>query len=467
MKHPLILLLIAVLFSLPAWAEEPPRTKGEMASSFAPVVKKVAPAVVNIYTRTLVRGIASPFMNDPFFRQFFGESFPGGGIPVERIQSSLGSGVIVSPEGLVVTNNHVVANAEEVTVVLSDRREFEADVVSKDARTDLAMLRLRAKGETFPTLSFADSDEVEVGDLVLAIGNPFGVGQTVSMGIVSATARTGVTRGSDVNYFIQTDAAINPGNSGGALVSSEGRLVGIPSAIYSRDGGSIGIGFAIPSNLVKAVLASVGKEGKITRGWTGVYTQTLTSELAKSVGLDRAGGVIVKRLHSESPAKKAGIAVGDVLRAVNGKSVEDEEAFRFRLATTPVGSPLVLQVLKKGQKEPKDIEFKLSAPPDTDHKEKKLEGRQPLAGAYVANLSPALAEELNLPDDAEGVIVMKVDRRSAAANLGITRGDVIVRVNRKEVANVKELEKALIPTDQGWNIQLARGNAALTLMVGP
>jgi Do/DeqQ family serine protease len=465
MKHPLILFLLVVFFALPALAQEPPRTQAEMSSSFAPVVKKVSPAVVNIYTRTRVHGIASPFMNDPFFRQFFGEAFPGGGIPRERIQSSLGSGVIVAPEGMVVTNNHVVSNAEEVIVVLSDRREFEADVVSKDSRTDLALLRLRVKNEKFPTISFADSDEAQVGDLVLAIGNPFGVGQTVSMGIISATARSAVTRNSDVNYFIQTDAAINPGNSGGALVSADGRLVGIPSTIYSRDGGSIGIGFAIPSNLVKAVLSSVGKEGKITRGWTGIYTQTLTSELAKSVNLDRAGGVIVKRLHSDSPAKKVGLTVGDVIRAVNGKEVEDEEAFRFRLATSPVGQPLVLDVLQKGQK--KEIKFNLSTPPDIKQEAVLLEGRQPLAGASVADLSPALAEELNMEEDAQGVIVMKVERRSAAGNLGIARGDIIVSVNGKSVTNVKELEKALIPSDRGWSLHISRGNASLTLMVGP
>ncbi len=327
MKRAFAFLALFALVAAPTFAQEAPRSKADIAFSFAPVVKKVSPAVVNIYTRATVRGVESPFMNDPVFRQFFGNNLPGG-LSRERAQNSLGSGVIIGREGLVVTNNHLVESADQVTVALSDRREFEADVVTKDPRSDLAILRLRAKGETFSTLDFADSDTVQVGDLVLAIGNPFGVGQTVSMGIVSAVARSAALHQGEVNYFIQTDAAINPGNSGGALVSADGKLIGIPSAIYSQGGGSIGIGFAIPSNLVRAVQASVGKEGKIIRGWTGINGQTLNAEIARSLGLARPGGVIVKSLHAASPAKEAGLQAGDVIRTLNGREVEDNDAFQ-------------------------------------------------------------------------------------------------------------------------------------------
>ncbi|MBI3419565.1 MAG: Do family serine endopeptidase [Proteobacteria bacterium] len=464
MKHTLLLLLCLV-FALPVQAQEVPRSRAEIALSFAPIVKKVAPAVVNIYTRTLVRAANSPFLNDPLFRQFFGNRLPGG-LTRERIQNSLGSGVIVAPEGLVVTNNHVIEDAQQVRVALSDRREYEADVVSTDPSTDLAILRLRTKGETFPTLPLMDSDEAQVGDLVLAIGDPFAVGQTVTMGIVSAVARSAAVHSGDVNYFIQTDASINPGNSGGALVSADGRLIGIPSAIYSRDGGSVGIGFAIPSNLVRAVLASVGKEGKIVRGWTGIYGQTLTADLAGSVGIDRPGGVIVKNLHPASPAKEAGVRVGDVIRAVNGREIEDADAFSFRLATTSIGSKLDLQVYRKGQV--LNVPLTLAAPPENPpRRERLLQGRQPLAGVHVANLSPALAQELGIEDTAEGVIVLKVDQPSNAAMLGVTRGDKILGVNGREIHNVEQLEGALAPSDKGWRITLSRGGTVLTLMVSP
>jgi serine protease Do len=456
--------LAAVLCAVPAFAEEAPRTKAEAVLSLAPVVKKASPAVVNIYTRAVVRGVDSPLMADPFFRQFFGDTLPGG-LSRERVQSSLGSGVIVSHDGMVVTNSHVVEGAQQVTVALSDKREFEAEVLSSDARSDLAILRLKAHGEVFPTLELADSDSVQVGDLVLAIGNPFGVGQTVTMGIVSAVARSTAVKAGDVNYFIQTDAAINPGNSGGALVGADGKLIGIPSAIYSRDGGSIGIGFAVPSNLLRAVVESVGKEGKVLRGWTGVYTQTLTSEIAKSIGIDRPGGVIVKQLHPLSPAKEAGLKAGDVIRSINGKEIEDEEGFRFRLATAAIGDKLVLEGLRKGEKLTVAFEMK-AAPENADKSEKTLTGRQPLEGARVANMSPAVAQELNLDDSEEGVIIVKVKQPSIASGLGVRPGDRVAAVNGKPVRNVKELEAAL-STQQGWRITLMRGDTALTLMVGP
>jgi serine protease Do len=420
---------------------------------------------VNIYTRMAARSVESPFMNDPIFRQFFGNNFPGG-ITRERMQNSLGSGVIIGKEGLVVTNNHLIDGAQAVRVALADRREYEAEVVTADPRTDLALLRLKADGEVFPTLALADSDDVQVGDLVLAIGNPFGVGQTVTMGIVSAVARSAAVHSGEVNYFIQTDAAINPGNSGGALIAGDGRLIGIPSAIYSRDGGSVGIGFAIPANLVRAVQASVGKEGKIVRGWTGIYGQSLNSDIARSLGLAKPGGIIVKSLHPSSPAKAAGLRVGDVVRTMNGREVEDNEAFEFRLATASIGSTITLHVLRKGDE--KDISFTLNAAPETaPRSEKLLQGRQPLAGVHVANLSPALAQEMSINEEAKGVLVLKVDDNSVAASLGVQRGDIVLGVNDKEIKTVEQLQNALAPSAKGWRITLARGGIAIQLSVGP
>jgi serine protease Do len=464
MKRRTLPLLLLLVLTVPAFAQEVPQSKAQIATSFAPVVRKVSPAVVNIYTRMVTHQTNNPLFNDPIFRKFFGNAMPG--VTRERLQNSLGSGVIIGKDGLVVTNNHLIDNAQQVTVALSDKREFEADVVSSDARTDLAVLRLKTKGESFPTLELADSDNVQVGDLVLAVGNPFGVGQTVTMGIVSATARSAAVRSGDVNYFIQTDAAINPGNSGGALVSADGRLIGIPSAIYSRDGGSVGIGFAIPSNLVRAVQASVGSTGKITRGWSGIYAQTITTEIARSLGLGRAGGIIVKSFHPSSPAKAAGLKVGDVIRSMNGRELEDTDAFNFRLATASLGSDVVLHVLRKGDE--RDITFTLGgAPESTPRQERLLQGRQPLAGVHVANLSPALANELDLNDDAKGVIVLKVDDGSVAESLGVQRGDIVLGVNNREVKTVEQLQNALAPSDKGWRITLARGGMAISISVGP
>ncbi len=461
------LLLLALLWmAAPAHAQEAaPKSRAEIALSFAPVVKKVSPAVVNIYTRATVRRVRSPFMDDPLFRHFFGDAFPGG-LTRERAQHSLGSGVIVSADGEVVTNNHLVEGSQKVTVALADRREFEAEVVSADPRTDIAILRMNAPGVRFPKLDLADSDAVAVGDLCLAVGNPFGVGQTVSLGIVSAVARAAAVHAGDVNYFIQTDAAINPGNSGGALVSAGGKLIGVPSAIYSRDGGSIGIGFAIPSNLVRAVLASVGKEGRVVRGWTGIAAQTLTSGLARSIGMSRPGGVIVKKLHPASPAKEAGLRPGDVILAVNDHSIDDREAFLFRQATASVGTEMNLRIWRENGED--EIYFRLiAAPENPPRRERLLQGRQPLAGVHVANLSPALAQELGLEDDSSGVIVLKVDRPSPAAALGVRRGDLVLEVNGKRVTSVARLEGLIAPSARGWRITLARRGAAITVVVGP
>ncbi len=441
-----------------------PASKQEIALSFAPVIKRVVPAVVNIYTRTVVRQrMVSPFMDDPFFREFFGNQLPQG-LTQKRVQNSLGSGVMVGANGIVVTNNHVIAGADQITVVLSDRREFEASVITDDKRSDLAVLKLKTKGETFPTLQLADSDEAEVGDVVLAVGNPFGVGQTVTMGIISAVARAAEVSNTDYNYFIQTDAAINPGNSGGALISVDGKLVGIPSAIYSKDGGSLGIGFAIPANLVKTVIASASQGGSVVHGWLGLSAQTLTTEIAQTVGLSHPTGVIVRELHPLSPALAAGIKVGDVILAVNGKEINDEEGLRYRTATVPVDTSITFTVLRGGDK--KDVTVKIiAAPRESKKSETTLTGQTPFSGARVANISPAIAQDIGVPDDSEGVIILGVNKGTTAARLGLMRGDIIVGINNQEIKSVNDLNDALNHPARAWRITINRGGNVITVVV--
>src|SRR5215831_13559283 len=309
-------LLSAALSDGLAQQRQVPASASQLELSFAPVVKRVAPAVVNVYAARIVAN-NNPFLADPFFRQFFGA------VPREQVERSLGSGVIIDQAGLVVTNYHVIDGASQIKVALADKREFEADIVLKDQRSDLAVLRVKDANERFPTLEFADSDELQVGDVVLAIGDPFGVGQTVTHGIVSAVARTQVGI-SDYRFFIQTDAAINPGNSGGALVDANGRLIGINTAIYSRSGGSQGIGFAIPANMVRVVVASAKTGGSaVVRPWLGAKLQEVTPEIADSMGLKRPSGALVANVAAGGPAARAGIKTGDVIVSIDGTVVDD------------------------------------------------------------------------------------------------------------------------------------------------
>src|SRR6187401_1114390 len=343
------LCLIAVLFAacLPASAVAQERRvpmQSELRLSYAPVVQQVAPAVVNVYAAKVVQN-RNPLLDDPIFRRFFG--VPGG--LGNQVQRSLGSGVIVDSGGLIVTNNHVIEGADEVKVSLADKREFEAILVLKDPRTDLAILRVKDGHERFPVLDFADSDALQVGDLVLAIGNPFGVGQTVTHGIVSALARTQVGV-SDYQFFIQTDAAINPGNSGGALVDMTGKLVGINTAIFSRSGGSQGVGFAIPANMVKVVVASAKGGGTaVKRPWLGAKLQAITPEIAEGLGIKRAQGVLVAGVSEKSPAARAGLKTGDLIVAIDGQTVEDQNAFDYRFATKPLGGAAQIGILRSGK----------------------------------------------------------------------------------------------------------------------
>jgi serine protease Do len=458
---PRLLLILAALFaSTCAVAETVPQSREQVQMSFSPVVKQAAPAVVNIYTRRVVRNI-SPLLADPFFGQFFGGRM---GVPKEQVQRSLGSGVIVRADGVVVTNNHVIRESDEITVVLADRREFEATVLGSDERTDLAVLKIDAGGQPLPVLPFGDSDALEVGDLVLAIGNPFGVGQTVTMGIISALARTSVGI-SDYRSFIQTDAAINPGNSGGALVDMQGRLVGINSAIYSQSGGSVGIGFAIPSAMVKTVLAGAISGGKTQRPWLGASGQPVTAEMFQDLRLPRPTGVLINGVQKGSPAEEAGLKVGDVVTSVNGRAVDDPEALRFRIATQSVGATLQLSIMRAGHEG--TLAVRLAPPPDVPPRDTtELGGKTPFTGATVANMNPALAEELGLESADPGVTITALRRGSIANRLQLQPGDIVLKVNRQPINRVADLRAVLAEPAERWDITIRRAGQSLTMSIG-
>ncbi len=439
-----------------------PKSQAAMKQSFAPVVKQAAPAVVNVYVRHRVKQMVSPFSNDPFFRRFFGDRF---GVPRERIQNSLGSGVLVSSDGVVVTNYHVIRGGgeSEITVALNDGREFPAKLILKDEHTDLAVLRLDGGGAVFPSIKFANSDGLEVGDLVLAIGDPFGVGQTVTSGIVSALARTKIGI-SDYQFFIQTDAAINPGNSGGALVDMDGQLIGINTAIFSKSGGSHGIGFAIPSNMVRLVVQSALKGVKVQRPWFGASLQPLTSDIAESLGLDRPSGALVISLHEKGPALRAGLQVGDVVLSVDDKTVQDPEAFQYRFVTKGVGGEVALGLYRKGKTMTATI-ILIAPIEDPPRDLRSLTGRHPLSGAKVANLSPAVAQELGMEDANGGVVVIEVARSSNAGRLGLRRGDIIVAVNNEKISTVNALANTLKPGGGAWRLALKRGGKVFNIAI--
>jgi Do/DeqQ family serine protease len=452
------LAVFAALVGTPAAAQQPrvPESRAELQLSFAPVVQRVAPAVVNVYGLQTPRN--HPFFDDPFFRRFFG----GQGIgPGERAQRSLGSGVIVDPAGIVVTNHHVIEQAEKVRIALADKREFEAEILLRDQRSDLALLRIKDGREQFPAVELANSDRVEVGDIVLALGNPFGVGQTVTQGIVSAVARTQVGI-SDYQFFIQTDAAINPGNSGGALVDMAGRVVGINTAIYSRTGGSLGIGFAIPANMVRVVVESArGGSDAVRRPWFGAQLQAITRDIADSLNLKRPAGALVANVTDESPAARAGLQPGDVITAIDNLSVEDPNAFDYRFATKALGGRATVTVERKGRT--LNLAVALETAPETPREESVIRGRSPFAGVRVANLSPALAEELRVAEASDGVVVLDVAGGSSANMLGFRRGDVVLEVNGTRIGRTRDLEAATSKSNRVWEITILRGGQRLSV----
>lgn len=438
-----------------------PDSSEAITLSFAPLVKQAAPAVVNVFTRKAVKRKGPALLDDPFFRRFFGDAFPQQ--QRERIENSLGSGVLVQPDGLIVTNFHVISGADEIKVVLADRREFTASVLREDERSDLAVLKIDTGGVDFPYIEIGDSDELEVGDLVIAIGNPFGVGQTVTSGIVSGLARTkvGIT---DFNFFIQTDAAINPGNSGGALLRMDGKLAGVNTAIFSRSGGSQGIGFAVPANMVRTVIAGAGGAGRLQRPWLGADMQDVTAEIAEAIGLARPTGALVAELHPDGPARRGGLRVGDIVTKMDGQRVDDMESLAFRIATGEIGATADLSVMRPNGDV--RISLPLEAPPEIPPREQTLlRGAQPIAGATVVNLSPAVAEERGLSRLTVGVVIIDVTRGSPASRLGFRPGDIVLRVNDTDIGSVATLLRAVEVSPEAWRLAIGRGRQRLTITV--
>jgi periplasmic serine protease, Do/DeqQ family len=425
-----------------------PQSQAEIQLSFAPLVKQTSGAVVNVYAERVVQRL-NPFAGDPFFEQFFGQRMPN---RTEK-QSSLGSGVIVSANGLVVTNNHVIQGADDIRIALADGREFASEVLLKDESLDLAVLKV-AVDESFPVLPIGNSDAVEVGDLVLAVGNPFGVGQTVTSGIVSGLARNQVTPG-DFGFFIQTDASINPGNSGGALMNMNGELIGINTAIFSRGGGSNGIGFAIPANLVKVFLAAAEKgEETFERPYIGASFEPVTSDVAEALGLKAARGALVVRVVEGGPADKAGLKPGEIVTAVNGIEVEHPDALGYRLTTAGLGQQAALTVQSNGTRE---VTIVLDTAPETPARDERLlEGRNPFAGLRVANLSPRLAQELRMPAEKTGVVVVDVARGSPGSRLGFQPKDLVISLNGVAVESTRAMEDMLDEDPGFWRVEIER-----------
>ncbi|RWM10515.1 MAG: DegQ family serine endoprotease [Mesorhizobium sp.] len=428
-----------------------PFGREQVQLSFAPLVKQTAPAVVNVYASQTAK-VTSPFEGDPFFEEFFGRAQP-------RAQSSLGSGVLVDPSGVIVTNFHVIKDADEVKVATADGREFTSKVMLKDETLDLAVLKISAD-KPFPVVAIGDSDALEVGDLVLAIGNPFGVGQTTTSGIVSALARSHIGV-SDSGYFIQTDAAINPGNSGGALINMGGQLVGINTAIYSRSGGSIGIGFAIPSNMVRA-FADAAKAGLdfFERPYIGAEFEMVTPQIAESLGMEKPTGALVSSVEGSGPAGKAGLKPGDVILSLNNTPVESIEALDYRMATLSIGTKATFVVLSKGQQATLEIPLE-RAPEGAKPSEVTLRGRSPFAGAKVAELSPRLAQRLGLRTDLKGVTVIDISRDSPAADFGFQPGDIVREVNGTSIDTAATLAQVAQQDTRWWRFTVERGGQIL------
>lgn len=463
-RHLFIAFVFAAGFVVPVIAQEKqvPQSKVQIDLSFAPVVKSAAPSVVNVYAIKIAAQRQSVF-NDPFFDRFFGQDSPFFEQRPRKSQS-LGSGVIVDSSGIILTNNHVVEGAQDIRISLADGQEFHTELVLADEKTDLAVLKVKnPPAEGFVELPFAKDESLEVGDLVLAIGNPFGVGQTVTSGIVSALARTGVGV-SDFQFFIQTDAAINPGNSGGALVNMRGELVGINTAIYSRSGGSNGIGFAIPSSMAKFIATAGINGGEIVRPWLGARLQAVSSDLAAGLFLGPPRGALITDVYPGGPADIAGLESGDVILEVDGRRIEDPGAFEYRFSTLPVGDQVQLYVARGG--DTLDIELPL-VPLDVslDGDQLMLQQAGRFSGAYMADIGPAAIEEFELPYNFSGVIVKALADNSPAQRLGLRKGDIILALNGTEIRDVRQLEKIVQQRVNSWRLTVRRGNQVINSFV--
>ena len=461
----LALTLVASLSAAPAFAHDAncqgtvPASATGLHLTYAPLVKQTAPAVVNIYTSKKVRQRQTmPLFDDPFFRRFFGDRGSRGSR--ERVQNSLGSGVIVGGDGLIVTNHHVIEGADEIRVVLPDRREFDATVVASEERNDLALLQIETKGAELPTLRFGDSDALEVGDLILAIGNPFGVGQTVTSGIISAAARTSRAIG-EGGVFIQIDAAINPGNSGGALVDMHGQLVGVNTAIFSRSGGSHGIGFAIPASLVRRMVVVYQSGGQVVRPWLGGEGEPVGQDMASALGLERPRGVILSSVHPRGPLARAGLRLNDIIFAVEGQRVDDPVAMRFRFETLAADFAKV-SYWRRGKQLSANVAIE-PPPEDPPRNQTILKGESPFTGLRVVNVSPAVIEEMGLRGATAGVVVDGIRRGSIARRLGFRSGDVVVQVNDREISLVGDLQKLIREQPSRWRIALRRDGKRLKM----
>lgn len=450
-------LALSVFASGPAHAKDPmlsvpdetmrmvPTNSAQVQLSYAPVVKDTAPAVVNVYTSRTVRT-----RSNDFFERMFGMQRA----PRERTSSSLGSGVVVRSNGIIVTNAHVVKGADELRVVLNDRREFEAEVIAEDAEIDIAVLKIDAGSEGLPSLLIQESNDLEIGDIVLAIGNPFGVGQTVTSGIISALGRTNVT---DVSSFIQTDAAVNPGNSGGALVNLNGELIGVNTAIFSRSGGSNGIGFAIPAELVARAVESAISEGRIVRPWLGARTNAVDGALAATLGLDRARGAIVSELYPGGPADDGGLRERDVILRIDDTDINDASGLRFKMATLRPGERTNVSIWRDGRE--RTVRITADIPRELPERDETfLDGYHPLDGATIVNMSPALGEEIGVDPYLQGVMVLSIARGSAASYNRLQPGDLILEINDRDVISTRSLERDLnsLPENGEWKVTIDR-----------
>jgi serine protease Do len=457
----------AASVSVPVAKDALPISLGNFTNGFSSVLKPALPAVVNIHTSKVVKPkqAMNPFGNDPMFRQFFGDQF-GQGKPTPEREQSLGSGVILTPDGTIITNNHVIDGASDIKVQLSDKREFRAKLVGTDPKTDVAILKIDASG--LPTLPLGDSTNLHVGDLVFAIGDPFGIGETATMGIVSATGRGGL---GIENYedFIQTDASINPGNSGGAMIDLHGNLVGINTAILSGgSGGNQGVGFAIPISMAKNVMDQILTHGKVVRGYLGIYIQDVDPKIAKAFGLQQAGGALIGDVTPETPAARAGLKKGDVVLKLNGEPVDSRNELMLHISQMAPGTTVKLGVWHEGRMQ--DFTITLGELPDKAAKAdgEEASGSNALEGVEVQELTSEIAQDLKLPASVHGVVVTSVDPASTAATTGLNRGDVIQEVNHKPVRNVAEYDQALQNTGKQPVLLLVnRGGVTNYLVIEP
>ena len=455
--------LAGLVLAAPAAAEpkQVPQSNAEVTLSFAPVVKKAAPAVVNVYASRTEKVQRNPLFDDPVFQQFFGNG--GGGGSRSQTMRSLGSGVVVDASGLVVTNYHVIDQMTDVKVALADQSEYPAQIVLRDQRNDLAVLKIKGEGP-FPTMEMGTSDGVEVGDIALAIGDPFGVGQTVTQGIISALARTNGGQGVSA-FYLQTDASINPGNSGGALVDTHARLVGINSAIFSQSGGSVGIGFAIPVDMVKIVV-SAAKAGDtiVHRPWLGASLQGVTYDIAETFGMNRPIGALVTDINETGPAAAAGLQRGDLITAIDGHLVESPESFGFRFGTKAIGGHVTLTVRRATKT--KQLDVALERAPDTPKPDKiVVSGSSPFAGITAVNLSPAIEEETSSPENRDGVVITSVAPDSNAAAVAFQKGDLILSINDVRIKTTRNLQAAASASNDYWKLSLLRGGEVINTVL--